>query len=98
MSSQNQKVLSLILCSLLLIGLVPVAAQAEGESEPPTVEAPEFSGSDTEEDPYLISSADDLTCLAKFVNEGNADISTILTMQADLQEHPIPLHLKNVFL
>ena len=62
----KKKVLSLLLTLCLVMTFLPMAAFA--------AEAPLFSGgTGTQEDPWLITSQEDLIALAEFLNSGNAE-------------------------
>ena len=62
----KKKLLSLVLTLCLVLTLVPVSAFA--------AEAPSFGGgTGTQEDPWLITSQEDLIALAEFLNSGNAE-------------------------
>ena len=62
----KKKVLSLLLTLCLVMTFLPMAAFA--------AEAPFFSGgTGTQEDPWLITSQEDLIALAEFLNSGNAE-------------------------
>ena len=62
----KKKLLSLLLALCLVMALVPMTAFAE--------EAPSFGGgTGTQEDPWLITSKEDLIDLAVFLNSGNAE-------------------------
>ncbi len=62
----KKKVLSLLLTLCLVMTFLPMAAFA--------AEAPSFSGgTGTQEDPWLITSQEDLIALAEFLNSGNAE-------------------------
>ena len=62
----KKKVLSLLLTLYLVMTFLPMAAFA--------AEAPLFSGgTGTQEDPWLITSQEDLIALAEFLNSGNAE-------------------------
>ena len=62
----KKKLLSLLLALCLVMALVPVTAFAE--------EAPSFGGgTGTQEDPWLITSKEDLIALAVFLNSGKAE-------------------------
>ena len=62
----KKKVLSLLLTLCLVMTFLPMAALA--------AEAPLFSGgTGTQEDPWLITSQEDLIALAEFLNSGNAE-------------------------
>ena len=61
----KKKLLSLLLALCLVMALVPMTAFAE--------ETPSFGGgTGTQEDPWLITSQEDLIALAEFLNSGNA--------------------------
>lgn len=61
----KKKILSFLLTLCLVMALVPMTAFA--------AEAPSFGGgTGTQEDPWLITSREDLTALAEFVNSGDA--------------------------
>ncbi len=61
-----KKTVAIVLALLLLVGIMPVAAFAEDTK-------PAYSGgSGTEDDPYLISSVEDLQALAETINSGAA--------------------------
>ena len=62
----KKKILSFLLAVCLVITLVPMVAFA--------AEAPLFGGgTGTQEDPWLITSQEDLIALAEFLNSGNAE-------------------------
>ena len=62
----KKKLLSLLLALCLVMALVPMTAFAE--------ETPSFGGgTGTQEDPWLITSQEDLIALAEFLNSGNAE-------------------------
>ena len=62
----KKKLLSLLLALCLVMALVPMTAFAE--------EAPSFGGgTGTQEDPWLITSKEDLIALAVFLNSGKAE-------------------------
>ena len=62
----KKKLLSLVLTLCLVLTLVPVSVFA--------AEAPSFGGgTGTQEDPWLITSQEDLIALAEFLNSGNAE-------------------------
>ena len=62
----KKKILSLLLALCLVMALVPMTAFAE--------ETPSFGGgTGTQEDPWLITSQEDLIALAEFLNSGNAE-------------------------
>ena len=62
----KKKLLSLLLALCLVMVLVPMTAFAE--------ETPSFGGgTGTQEDPWLITSQEDLIALAEFLNSGNAE-------------------------
>ena len=62
----KKKLLSLLLALCLVMALVPMTAFAE--------ETPSFGGgTGTQEDPWLITSREDLIALAEFLNSGNAE-------------------------
>ena len=62
----KKKLISLLLALCLVMALVPMTAFAE--------ETPSFGGgTGTQEDPWLITSQEDLIALAEFLNSGNAE-------------------------
>lgn len=62
----KKKLLSLLLALCLVMALVPMTAFAE--------ETPSFGGgTGTQEDPWLITSQEDLIALAEFLSSGNAE-------------------------
>ena len=62
----KKRIGSLLLILALCFTLLPTAAFAE--------EAPSFGrGAGTQEDPWLITSKEDLIALAEFLNSGNAE-------------------------
>ena len=62
----KKKLLSILLALCLVMALVPMTAFAE--------ETPSFGGgTGTQEDPWLITSQEDLIALAEFLNSGNAE-------------------------
>ena len=62
----KKKFLTFLLALCLVMALVPMTAFAE--------ETPSFGGgTGTQEDPWLITSQEDLIALAEFLNSGNAE-------------------------
>ena len=60
----KRKILAMMMCLMMLIGLLPTTVFAAA--------IPTFDGAGTKEDPWLISSSDDLVTLSEFVNAGEA--------------------------
>lgn len=64
-NTMKRRVLGFAFCLIVAMGIAPAIAIA--------AEAPAFSGgTGTADDPYLISTTDDLVALSDFVNEGHA--------------------------
>ena len=64
----KKRIGSVLLALALCLSLLPTAALAAGE----TGTMPEYGGNGTEDDPWLISSVEDLQLLANTINNGNA--------------------------
>ncbi|MBQ8086217.1 MAG: InlB B-repeat-containing protein [Lachnospiraceae bacterium] len=72
----GRKILSALLTLVMIIGLVPGMSL--------TAKAATLSGNGTENDPYLITSADDWNTLAASVNEGNDYSEKYLKLTNDI--------------
>ena len=66
----KKRILSILLCCVMLVGLLPTAALAAGPDVwDGSTKAP--SGSGSESDPYLISTGEELAWLATLAAEGS---------------------------
>ena len=100
----KHKIISMVVCLMLCVALMPAAVFAEGETPAAQDEtwtdyaAENFAGgSGTKDDPYLIGAPEQLAKLAKDVNEGTSYAGEYfkLTADLDLSAHvwmPIGLH------
>lgn len=83
----TSKVLMIVLCCMLVIGLAPVSVFAANENLENTARTAlvTFSGgTGTTEDPYKISSADELKAFAEKVNSGETGLCGILISNINL--------------